>query len=288
MSDLAWLIGDPVASYAHASEMLSLARRAGSEFDAATALVFMSWCLVEGPWPAPDAIARCDALAADAAGEPVGLLCLRGCRAVLMAMIGRYDEACGDLARARAGLADLRLDLMAAYLALLVALAENLVGDPVAAERAVRDAEAIVSGPGDRWYQSMVNVDLAHAVIAQGRDADAAAAVVRIDTAPAPCDREWVIKRHAARAQVAMRAGDEARSLEEARAAVARAEPTGLLVVRADVHRTLAEALHAAGHTAEAVAEARRALALDERKANVVAAATTRRLLASLGAQAGV
>ena len=114
MSDLAWLIGDPVASYAHASEMLSLARRGGSEFDAATALVFMSWCLVEGPWPAPEAIARCDSLAADAAGEPVGLLCLRGCRAVLMAMIGRYDEARGDLTRARASLADLRLDLMTA------------------------------------------------------------------------------------------------------------------------------------------------------------------------------
>ena len=106
---------------------------------------------------------------------------------------------------------------------MLVALAENLVGDPVAAERAVRDAEAIVSGPGDRWYQSMGNVDLAHTIIA-----------------------------------------------------------------RADVHRTLAEALHAAGQTAEAVAEADRALALDERKANVVVAATTRRLLASLGAQARV
>ncbi len=29
----------------------------------ATALIFMAWCLVEGPWPAPEAIARCDALA---------------------------------------------------------------------------------------------------------------------------------------------------------------------------------------------------------------------------------
>ena len=56
-----------MASYAHAEEMLVLARRAGSDFDAATALVFMSWCLVEGPWPAPEAIARCDAAGAEAA-----------------------------------------------------------------------------------------------------------------------------------------------------------------------------------------------------------------------------
>jgi len=53
----------------------------------------------------------------------------------------------------------------------------------------------------------MVNVDLAHAIIAQGRDADAVAAVERIDTVPVPCDLEWVVKRHAAAlARVAGRA----------------------------------------------------------------------------------
>ena len=128
MSDLAWLAGDTVASYAHAEEMLALARRAGSDFDAATALVFMSWCLVEGPWPAPEAIARCDALLRDA--ERAGRLSLLGCRAVLLVMVGRYEEARGEMRLARAGFADLRLDLMAAYLALLVALAEMLANDP--------------------------------------------------------------------------------------------------------------------------------------------------------------
>lgn len=40
MSDLAWLLGDPMASYDNAEVMLTLARRAGSDFDAATALTF--------------------------------------------------------------------------------------------------------------------------------------------------------------------------------------------------------------------------------------------------------
>ena len=285
-SDLSWLIGDPVGSYAHAEEMLTLARRAGSDFDAATALVFMAWALVEGPWPAPEAVARCESLAQEAAaeGERAGELSLLGCRAVLMAMTGHYDEARGDMARARAGFADLRLDLMAAYLALLVALAESLVGDPVAAERAVRDAEAMVGGPGDRWYQSMVNVDFAHAIIAQGRDADAVAAVERIDLVPAPCDLQWRIKRLAGRARVATRAGDHARAVDEARAAVAAAEPCGLVLVKADAERTLGEALRASGRIDEAKSALGRALALDEAKQNVVAAADTRRLLASLGA----
>ena len=282
MSDLAWLAGDTVASYAHAEEMLALARRAGSDFDAATALVFMSWCLVEGPWPAPEAIARCDALLRDA--ERAGRLSLLGCRAVLLVMVGRYEEARGEMRLARAGFADLRLDLMAAYLALLVALAEMLANDPVAAEQAVRDAEAMVSGPGDRWYQAMVNVDLALTVIAQDRPADAAAAVEQIDAVPAPCDLEWAIKRHIARAHLATRAGDRIAGLEEAETAVKLAEATALLLVRADAQRTLAEGLRAAGRIDEAAEAARRALALDERKGNLVAAATTRRLLADLGA----
>ncbi len=277
MSDLAWLAGDPVAAYRHAEEMLAYARGAGSDFDAATALVFMAWCLVEGPWPAGEAIERCEELMAGA--ERAGRLSLVGCRAVLMAMIGRYDEARGEMEHARAGFAELRLDLMAAYLALLVALAELLAGDPVAAERAVRDAEAMVSGPGDRWYQGMVNVDLAQTIIAQGRDADALAVIAQIDAVPAPCDIEWVIKRHIARARVAAQADDHAAALAEAESAVAAAAPTTLLLVKADAERALAETHRAAGRADDARAALRRALALDERKGNLVAAAATRRLL---------
>ena len=206
MCDLTWLLGDPTASYGHAQEMLALARRAGSEFDAALALTFMAWCLVEGPWPVPEAIARCEALAHEASGERAGALSLLGCRAVLVAMTGSYDAARDDMARARSAFDELRMDLMGSYLALLDAVAERLAGDPAAAERAIRDAGAMVSGSGD-FYRALVNVELAHALIAQGREADVAEAVARIDTAPAPCDREWVVKRHCARAWLAQRAG---------------------------------------------------------------------------------
>ena len=83
--------------------MLGHARRAGSAFDVGTALIFMAWGLVEGPWPAPEAIARCDALAAEAAGQRGADLNLRGCRAVLMAMTGRFDEARGRWRRPAPG-----------------------------------------------------------------------------------------------------------------------------------------------------------------------------------------
>ena len=282
MSDLSWLRGDLVASHAYAEGMLAHARAAGSGFDAATALAFMGWSLVEGPWPAPDAIERCDALAPEAAGQRAAELTLLGCRAVLVAMTGGYEEARSSMARARAGLAELQLGEMTAYLAHLDVIAETLAGDPAAAERAVLDAEAIVSKAGDRRFLSIVHVDRAHTILAQGRHADAAEAVERIETVQAPCDAEWVIKRHAARALVAAHAGDHERGLEEARAAVAVADPTSLVVYSASAYRTLAGVLQAGGKPDEAATAARHALALDEAKGNTVAAAATRRQLASL------
>ena len=231
----------------------------------------------------PEAIARCDALAREAAGQRSAESSLRGCRAALLAMAGRYDEARGGMAAARAALAELHLREMGAYLAHLDAHAENIAGDPAAAERAVLDAEAIVSESGDRWFLSIVHVDLAHAILAQGRLADAAEAVARIETVPAPCDPQWVIKRHSARALLATRHGDLEHALEEARAAVAVAGGTDLIVFAADAYRTLAEVLRAAGREEEAATAAGRALALDQAKGNTAAAAATRRRFAALG-----
>ena len=73
---------------------------------------------------------------------------------------------------------------------------------------------------------------------------DAAEAVARIETVPAPCDPEWTIKRHAVRAPRRPKRPPE-RGLDEARAAVAAAEPTGMIVFSANAYRTLADVLRA-------------------------------------------
>ena len=257
MSDLSWLRGDTVTSYAEAERMLAHARRAGSGFDVATALIFMAWGLVEGPLPAAEAIARCDVLTVEAAGQRAAELNIRGCRAVLTAMSGDYAGVRHEMAEARAGLAELHLGVIAAYLALLGAIAETLAGDPVAAERAVRDAEAMIVGSEARWYLSFIYADLAHAVLAQHRLPEAAEAVARLETLPAPCDAEWVIKRHTARALLAAEQGEPERGLADARAAVAVADETHLIVCRAGAHRTLAELLSATGQADEAGQAAR-------------------------------
>ena len=158
-----------------------------------------------------------------------------------------------------------------------------LAGDPAAAEDAVRGAGASALESGDRWYQALVHVDCAHAVLAQedrpgrrgGRRADRDARRRRATssgrssaTSPGPSSR-W-------------RAGEAEAGLADARAAVAAAETTTLALCRADAQRTLAELLWATGRDEEAAAAVRRALALDEAKGNTASARSTRLRFAAL------
>jgi hypothetical protein len=140
---------------------------------------------------------------------------------------------------------------------------------------------AIVAESDDRWFLCMVNVDLAHAILAQDRPADAAAAVERIDMVPAP----WPAVDDQAPRRARPRGGgtgDHDRAAQEARAAVRAADHPDLIVLAADAHRALAELLRTAGRDADAAAAAARALALDETKGNVAAAAATRQRFAAL------
>ena len=258
--ELAWLVGDPVASCEHALEMLAVADRAGSDFDAALALMFTTWCLVEGPWPADAALARYTALAPDGARGPNAALAAAGGRATLIALTGRTAEARAEMARARAGLRRRGLDRLGIYLALLDVVGAGLAGDAAAAGRAVADAQAMLRGPTDRWYEATLNVEAAIALLQAGEDL--ADAVARVEAVPAPCDLEWVVKRHRARAGLAAQRGDATGAVAEARIAVAATGSGGLLLVTAGAHATLADALRRAGDGAGAAAAASAAHAL--------------------------
>jgi hypothetical protein len=100
---------------------------------------------------------------------------------------------------------------------------------------------------------------------AQGRYADAAGAVARIETVPAPCDAEWSSSA-TPRALLALHEGDHERAVREARSAVAAADRTDLIVFRADAYRTLAAALRTTDNAHQATTAAHHALALDEAK----------------------
>jgi DNA-binding SARP family transcriptional activator/tetratricopeptide (TPR) repeat protein len=272
MCELAWLQGASERGLSSAREALRLARRAGAtvELDAGVSVVALA--LVVNRVPVPAARAECDELLRLVAGRRFAEFGVRGFAAVLDAMAGEFAAARAQLVRSREGLNDLGLHQASIWMAVFDAQAERLAGDAAAAETALDDAERIASEIGDRWFLSTILVDRAHVLLDQDRQADAAAAVARIEEVPAPNDLEWRIKRLAARGKLAAREGHAEQALTQARAAVALADPTEMFLFRADAWRDLAAVAHRVGEVEEAAAARATALRLYRAKGNVAAA----------------
>ena len=285
MCDLAWTTGRTEATVEHAERAVEHARRAGIGFEVAAALNFIA-SLVEGRTPVSEALSRCVALEREVVGHRAAELSFLGCRSVLAAMAGRVSEAREGMAQSRAGLEELGLHEASAWMALMDAQAEMLAGNPAAAARAAHDTQRITEAIGDRWFLSAALVDYAHAVLAQERLDEALAAVEAIDTAPAPSDVEWLVKRHTARGKLAAARGEAEHGVSEAEQAVKLADPTDLIVYCADAYRVLAEVRLSAGRSHEAEEAAERSLELSEAKENVAAASQARRLLDRLRTRA--
>jgi tetratricopeptide (TPR) repeat protein len=274
-SELVWLSGSVDASYRSAERAVHHARRARSGFEIDSGVSFMAFALTVNAVPVSEGIQRCTELERDVSGR-FAALSVRGFRAVLDAMAGRFELARSESAEARGGLKELGLWQASVWMAMFEGIIEVLAGDPFAAERAFDEAERIAVEIGDRWFQSTIVWERAHAVLAQDRPEASAAAVARIDEIPAPGDIEWHFKRHLAHAKLAAQQGDSERALTEARTGVAIADRTEHFVYRADAHRDLGDIAARFGHEAEARAETAIALQLYGAKGNVAAAARLR------------
>ena len=151
-------------------------------------------------------------------------------------------------------------------MAVLDAQRLRLAGRHADAERALRDAGSVWSASGDCWMEAIVRVNLAGAIVAQGRLDDAAAATAHVDELPSPVDRVWVVKRHVARAGVASARECHDDAIAEARAAVAATAGSGLLLYAAEASHALATVLDAAGAADDARDARAQAVALDAEK----------------------
>jgi DNA-binding SARP family transcriptional activator/class 3 adenylate cyclase len=281
LCELAWMNGRAQDSYRYAERVVAAAQRAGSGFEVAAGVEYMGWALVTGPTPAPQALEECLALQREFAHQRVAELAVF-C-AVLEAMMGgAFDRARNQAALARAHAQELGLRSIEMWLELFAAKTEMLLGDLGAAESSVRTAERIALEIGDRWFLSTTLVDLTHVLLAQDRLDDAEAALVRVETVRVPSDKEWLIKRHAARGKLAARRGRHEAGIADALRAVEVADTTDLLLFRANAHGDLAEVLLAGGRREEAARAATTSLHLHEDKRNAASAAQIRRFLAEL------
>ncbi len=221
------------------------ARRAGDERELFEAIAWRATAALYGPMPVAQAIPSCERYRELVATSPISLAYIFNPLAVLYAMSGDFDRAEDYLQQANAILD--QFGGLASHVPHFEALVRMLAGQPERAEAALRaDIEPLELMNGNSTLVTTTAM-LAQAVYAQDRIAEADDLCrVTADTTPADDIITQVIWR-SVRAKCLARNGrcPEAEAL--ARAAIALAEPTDLLWLRADAMLDLVEVLRTCG-----------------------------------------
>jgi class 3 adenylate cyclase/tetratricopeptide (TPR) repeat protein len=241
-----------------------------------------------GPTPVEESIARCEALL----GEPLGRrpsveAALVGTLAGLEAMRGRFDEARALYGRQRAIHEDLGRPYSAASWTMVYARVEMLAGDPAAAEAELRSGYETLERMGELGVLSTLSAYLADAVYAQERLDEAERYTHISEDAATQDDIASQVWWRLTRARLLAHAGDPgAEAL--AREAVALAEPTDDLFLKARSLIDLAETLRLVEDLDEVPLLLEQAARLAEAKGDVVTAAGTRAELARIASATGI
>jgi class 3 adenylate cyclase/tetratricopeptide (TPR) repeat protein len=261
---------------------LEHARLAGDERQRGEISVRLGIAAVVGPLPVADARVRVDEFLSEAADETAVRSLLLVASGRLAAMAGDFEAARSSCAKAHEILAALGRTVDAAVITTWTSIVELLAGDPAAAERELRPAQACLEQAGERANLSSLAAQLAEALYAQGRNEDVLTAAAKSRDAASTDDVHAQVAWRSACAKALAGLARRAEADLLAREAVELALTTDSPVLAADALYALAIAL---GGDAEAQTTAERALALYEEKGNVVEASLARRLTAA-GAEA--
>jgi class 3 adenylate cyclase/tetratricopeptide (TPR) repeat protein len=279
----AWrLVGDlhwARSRYASADDALaraiSHARRAGDAREEAECLGRYAGSGAYGPAHVREVERRCQELLSGGipGGEPAALRAL----AVVRAMEGRFDEARKLAEQAKAILEEFGFRLRASWVSETSGAIEMLAGDPVAAERALRAGFDAAVEVGEQGFQATVAALLAHALVEQGRLAEAEEYTTLSEASAAEDDLASQVLWRSARARVRAASGAAPEGAALVREAVALVEQTDDVNMHADTLVDLAGVLVAGRRQDEAADVLDRAIGLYVGKGNVVAAEAARR-----------
>jgi class 3 adenylate cyclase/tetratricopeptide (TPR) repeat protein len=259
------------------------AERAGLEWVRTALLLTEMFTFQEGSVPVADALLRLDKYRAAGLRDPS----IDGTRAILLARLGRFDEARALLAEVHSRTEDLGQ---------MVGLAmgrgqgnffvETLAGEHAAAERAARRGCEALEQMGERSLFSTLACQLGQSLCALGRYEEAERWAVRGAEAGASDDVATQMLSGQVLAKVAARRGDLEGAERLALEALALVEETDWVEERADALLDLAEVLAQAGKVVEAAGHVEGALALWEADGNLVMAERAQARLIDLGASA--
>jgi tetratricopeptide (TPR) repeat protein len=157
---------------------------------------------------------------------------------------------------------------------------ELLAGDAVAAECELRPAYEVLKRTEHWGYLASIVPRFVDALLAQGRDEEGLRATELIERHIVAEDVDGQVGWRQVRARLLARRGEVEQAERIAREALAMAERTDYLELRAEALVALAEVLHIAGSSKDSASALEKAIRLYEQKGNVVAAERGRSRLA--------
>ncbi|HEX4035493.1 MAG TPA: adenylate/guanylate cyclase domain-containing protein [Solirubrobacteraceae bacterium] len=259
------------------------ARAAGDERLRARALGEYVATLLFGPEPAQSMRAKLDAIAADSPG-PLLAAFIGWARGEAARMAGDYDDAVALVEHSVEAMRAMGLDVLAAAAAQQLGSVYVAAGNPGGAVIALEQADAVLTGLGERSYRSTVQAQLARAHEACGERAAARAAVELAEELGSADDAINFAITHPVRARLALAEGNAQAAERWARSGVDYAFKTDFLSFRGQALLTLAQVLAASGRGGDATEAADKALAEFEAKGDQPGAGQANVLLAELGA----
>jgi tetratricopeptide (TPR) repeat protein len=276
-------LGDP-ACEGDFERAVDCAQRSGNhsaELDASGWLVF-SFTLV--PIRIDVAIGRAEQLLDALSSDPWAEARIRAPLSNLYAYVGRFAEARATITRAQAIALRSGARLDWALDDGLVGDLDMLAGEPAAAEVKLRQGCETLRAIGERGYLASFLSQLAEAVYAQGRLAEADQLTREAETLAAADDLDAQHRWRVTRAKVLARRGQFTAARKLASEAEALLAPTPFAIPQAAVLEMMAEVARLAGEPEEAAGYLHTALHIYEEQRASALADRTRAALASLSA----
>jgi class 3 adenylate cyclase/tetratricopeptide (TPR) repeat protein len=226
-----------------------------------------------GPVPAPEAIARIEAVTwvGDAGKAGRGAF-----TAALRAMLGQFDDARDEVRASRQYLEERGMRMRVAASSMQRSAVEELAGDLEAADLVLNEGIDVLSTMGETGVLSTLAAMRAAVLYRLGRRKDAEASVLLAQEKGSPQD---IATQVGWRGPAAQLAADDGRLAEAERLigqAVDLVEPTDFLEVRAATYEALAHVHARAGRPDGWKAALERSLGEHERKGNLVRAGRVR------------
>lgn len=277
VGDLHWARSRYAAADEALARAISHARRAGDPREEAECLGRYVGSGAYGPAHVSEVERRCRELLASSGGIAGGEAPALRALSAVRAMEGRFEEA-RDLAdKARATLEEYGFRLRASWVSETSGTVERLAGDPVAAERALREGFDAAAELGEQGFQATVAALLASALVEQGRLEEADRFTIMSEESAAPEDVASQVLWRAARARILAASGAATDAEGLAREALTLVERTDDVNMHADTLVDLAIVLVAADRAKEASDVFTEAIDLYIAKGNAAAAEAARR-----------